>query len=287
VLEKMPLIKDRVVSIALGAVLTALFLLSFTPFMKVLAETWISDTEFSYGMLIPVIVVYLIWRRRDEFELKGAPRIPSFLSFVLVVAGCALQIVASLNGTLLISGAAFSVTLIGIFGFLCGRHCLKVLAMPLSFLVLMVPLPSYVLGTIGWNLQMKASSISSAILEFVGVPVYQEGVLLRLPNYALEVKQACSGLRSIFALLTLALVIGLVTEKKWRARILLIVITPILALGANIVRIVTTGFLAWHFGGLALDEWLHTILGIGVFLATVLALLGFQKILRWATNLYA
>jgi len=281
----MALIDRNRIMPALWIAFSVVFLLPYGTFFKGLFRTWVSDTEFSYGMSVPVIAGYLIFRRRAAF--KDVAQDPSPICLILVVAGCAFQIVASLNGTLLFSGAAFAVSSMGIVGFLCGRHYLRMVAMPLSFLILMVPLPSYVMGMVTWNLQIKASSISSALLESLGVPVYQEGVLLRLPNYALEVKQACSGLRSIFALLTLAFIIGLLSEKKWGVRVLLIIATPILALAANIVRIVSTGFIAWRFGGLALGESVHTILGITVFLGTVLALLGFQKILRWAHNSYA
>jgi exosortase len=143
------------------------------------------------------------------------------------------------------------------------------------------------MGIIAWNLQLKASSVSSAILDSLGIPVFQEGVFLKLPNYALEVKQACSGLRSIFALLTLAFMIGLLTETKWAVRAFLVLITPVLALAANVMRIVSTGLIASRYGDLALGEALHTTLGICVFLGTVFALLGIQKILRWANNTYA
>jgi exosortase len=271
--------------IALSCAVLVLFFLSFWPFFKAVFQTWISDTEFSYGMLVPAICLYLILRRRAEF--KGLVPDNSRLSLALLLVGCGLQIVSRLNGALLFSGAALAISLMGISGFLWGRSCLRIVAMPLSFLILMVPLPSYVMGSIAWHLQMKASSVSSVILDSLGVPVYRDGVFLKLPNYALEVKQACSGLRSIFALLALAVMIGLLTERKWSARVLLVVVTPLLALGANIVRIVGTGLMVSRFGLVAVTEVLHTVIGISVFLTTVLCLLGFQKILRWANNKYA
>ena len=164
---------------------------------------------------------------------------------------------------------------------------MRALAPPLLFLTLMVPLPSFLVGMAGWKLQLQASSISAKLLESLGVPVYQEGILLRFPHYSLEVKEACSGLRSIFALLTLAVIIGFLGEKKWGPRLLLVLITPVLAIAANTVRIVGTGILASKFGELSLSEIGHMGVGIGVFLGTVLGLLGFQKMLRWLTRTYA
>ena len=257
----------------------------FIPFFRILIETWVSDTEFAYGMLIPFIVG--IWIYRGRTELQTIPKHPWPPALLLVAGGCAFQVLASLSGTLLFSGLALAIILIGVSGFLSGRQYMAALAPALLFLTVMVPLPSFVLGMVGWKLQLEASSISAQLLELFGIPVYREGILLRLPNYALEVKQACSGLRSIFALLTLAVLIGMMGEKKWRNRALLVMVTPVLALVANTLRIVITGIFASRFGGFTIGEAAHTALGIAVFLVTVFGLLGFRKTLRWLDRTYA
>jgi len=68
------------------------------------------------------------------------------------------------------------------------------------------------------------------------------------------------------------------------ARILLVVVTPILAVGANVLRIVTTGLIARRFGAIAAQETLHTGLGILLFMTTVVALLALERGLQWAKN---
>jgi exosortase len=153
--------------------------------------------------------------------------------------------------------------------------------------MLMIPLPAYVAGELSWHLQGLASTISSTTLRLLGTPVLQEGNLLKLPNYVLEVQQACSGSRSLFALIALALLLGLSATRKWWIRVLLVAIAPALAVGANIVRIVGTGLIARRWGALAAEESLHMVWGILVFVIAVLGLLGFQRLLRWATNEYA
>ena len=158
------------------------------------------------------------------------------------------------------------------------------LAAPLGLLVLMAPLPSYVIGEIAWGLQIVVSNLSSHALQIAGVPVYRSGNILILPNFVLEVRQACSGLRSIFALLTLALMMGLTLEKRWLLRGLLILATPPLAVVANIVRVTGTGLLAWRFGSVATNESLHFTLGILVFLTTLWSLWILLRLLQWTTG---
>jgi exosortase len=259
--------------------------LPFGYFLRTLVATWLHDPEFSYGILIPVIVAFLIWRRRERLEKEEKTGWPKGLW--IVAAGCGLQVLGSLSGSFLLAGIALTATIMGITGFLWGLKSLRIVAGPLALLILMVPLPSYMVGGLSWYLQAAASTISAATLGFLGVPVYQDGNLLRLSNYVLEVKQACSGSRSIFALLALACVLGVSSERKLWIRILLVAAAPFLAVGANVVRIVGTGLIAWQWGDLAANESLHATWGILVFVIAVLGLLGFQRILQWTTHEHA
>ena len=107
---------------------------------------------------------------------------------------------------------------------------------------------------------------------------------MKLSNYILEVKQACSGSRSIFALAALALMLGFGLERKWWIRVLLLAAAPILAILANVIRIVGTGLIASRFGNIAADEMLHTVWGVLVFTIAVMGLFGFQRFLLWVTT---
>jgi exosortase len=266
------------------ALMTAV-LLPFGAFLAALWRIWLSEPEFSYGLLIPLLVTYLLWNRRVQFEQRKT--LGQSSGVVVVLAGCGLQLMGSLSGTLIISGIAFVTTLVGIVLYVWGAGCVRVAVLPLALLILMVPVPSYAVGQVSWHLQAQASTVSSAVLRLLSVPVYQDGNLLNLPNYVLEVKQACSGSRSIFALLAMALTLGISVERKWWARVLLVTAAPILAVGANIVRIVGTGLVARYWGALAANESLHTFWGIFVFVIAVGGLLGIQRILQWTTNEYA
>jgi len=254
--------------------------LTYLSFLSQLLQAWIHNEEYSFGILIPVIVAYLVWARRKK--IQNVEKSSWLVGLILVLAGCCLHMFASRGGTLLVSGISFVMTIAGLVGYLFGEKCLAVIVGPLALLILMVPLPSYVVGQFSWYLQSAASTASGAVLGLLGVPVYQDGNLLKLSHYVLEVKQACSGSRSILALLTLAWVLGIGMDSKYWVRFLLILITPILALGANVIRIVGTGLIASEWGNLAANESLHAVLGVTVFLIAALSLLGIQNLLRRA-----
>ena len=269
-------------SLLLLAGLILAILLTYGGFFRSLGYVWLKNTEFSYGALVPALIGYLIWLRRES--LRKIERLGWTPAIVGVIGGCALAILASSSGTLILSGLSLVIVLISIVGYLWGRAFLRAVALPLGLTVLMVPVPLYLADEITWRLQVIASSASSVILRFLGVPVYQDGNLLLLTNYVLEIKEACSGSRSLFALLGLALVLGLTTEKRRWVRFCLLVAAPLLSLGANLIRIVGTGLIAYRWGNLAANESLHWVWGVLVFMIAVLGLFGVQKLLRWAPN---
>ena len=261
------------------ACLAVIILLTYRGFFRSLWSVWAADTEFAYGALVPVLIAYLLWRKKGEFQkLETNGWGPAILG---VAAGCLMQVLASFSGALVLSSLSLALILVASVGFLWGKESLGIVTLPLSLILLMAPVPTYLADDVTWRLQIAASAASSAMLQLLGVPVYQDGNLLVLANYILEVKQACSGSRSFFAILGLALVLSLTSEKKWWVRTALICAAPLLSVSANLIRIVGTGIVAYKWGNVAANESLHWVWGVLVFMLAVVGLLGLQKVLRW------
>jgi len=268
-------VSSNLQKIAIGALCTILVLVWCLIFKGSLAsdlDAWLHDEEYSFGLIVPLLGAYLIWGRRKG--ISAVPKPPWSTGIFVVLLGCGLQVLASRSGSLVVSGIALILTLIGVTGFIWGKQVLRIVAAPLASLILMVPLPSYVMGELSWHLQSIGSTVSGGVLRSLGVPVFQDGNVLRLSNYVLEVKQACSGFHSIFALLVLSCGIALSTQSRLYIKVLPVLAAPFLALGANVLRIVGTGLIANQWGSLATNKLLHEGLGIAVFLITVVGLLG-------------
>jgi len=272
------LVKSRFFIIVTWAAVAGLLVLMFKAFFALLFHTWTSNEEFSYGILIPPIVGYLIWERYKLF--KDARANGWNYGLVIAAIGCGLQVLASHSSTLLLSSTALTLILAGSAGFLWGKALVKLIAGPLALFIVMVPLPSYVVQELTWRLQVIASTVSANVLDLLGVPVFQDGNLLRLPNYVLEVKQACSGSRFIISLLALALVLGISQNEKWWRRGVLLMAAPLLAVVANVVRIVGTGLIARRWGNLVANESLHSGWGIAAFMFGMVGLVAIHQLLR-------
>lgn len=279
---KVPERRGMAFRVALCGALVLIGFASFFEFFRALAGQWVGDPIFSYGILIPLISGFMIWQKSRE--LSALERRPWNPGLIVVIIGCVLQVMGTLSGILLVSGVALITILIGLVVFLWGKKHLRLTWSPLVFLILMVPWPSYTMGEVSWRLQGYASTAGAGVLQLLGVTVFQDGNLLILPNYVMQVKEACSGTHSLFALLSLGVILGYVTERLWTVRLLLIAVAPMIALLTNVVRIVGTGVAARWWGGAAAEDTLHSIWGILVFLLGVSSLLAIQRASRWLVN---
>ena len=112
------------------------------------------------------------------------------------------------------------------------------------------------------------------------VPVLREGNVLILPNYSLEVVEACSGVRSLMTLITLAVAYGYFVERRrWVRYTLPILMLPI-AIISNAFRIMGTGVLTYHFGPVAAEGFFHEFSGWIIFLAALVLMSVCHLILR-------
>src|SRR5262249_7468085 len=128
---------------------------------------------------------------------------------------------------------AFVLTLIGLQLLLLGLPMSRMLAFPLCFLFLMVPLPQSLVNVIAFPLQLVAADMAVGALQFFGVPVLREGNILHLPHHPLFVAEACSGLHSLMALGTLGVVFAYFFRKSWLERIILVASTIPIAVVVN------------------------------------------------------
>jgi exosortase len=151
---------------------------------------------------------------------------------------------------------------------------------PLGYLIFMIPIPVIIYNQITFPLQLLASRLATFWLEFVQVPVLRDGNILTFSNYSLEVVEACSGIRSVMTLISLAVAYGYLLERRRWVRYLLVVLMVPSAIFSNAVRIMGAGVLAHRFGPNAAEGFLHAFSGWVIFVAALLLMLGCHWILR-------
>jgi len=265
-------------SILWPGVLVALTAILYAPTLAGLVHNWWGDPDYGHGFLVPLFSGYVLWRERDKWMRSEVK--PSNFGFLVMLGAVALLLAGSLGAELFISRFSLVVLLAGMVLFLAGWKMLRAVSFPLGFLILMIPIPVIIYNEITFPLQLLASRFATFWLELVQVPVLREGNVLVLPNYSLEVVEACSGIRSLMTLITLAIAYGyLIEPRRWIRYSLAILMIPI-AIVSNAIRIMGTGVLTYHFGPKAAEGFFHEFSGWIIFLAALALMLLCHWILK-------
>ncbi len=233
---------------------------------------WDNDPNYSHGFIVPFMSAYFVYERWGQ--LRALPIRPSLLGIPILILGVAMLIIGSVGAELFAQRVSFIVVITGLVLLILGKRILMTLSLPIVFLVFMIPLPAIVVNTIAFPLQIFAAQTASFCLFNLGIPVLREGNLISLAGSTLEVAEACSGLRSLVALLALGTVYAYFSQRQmWKRWVLVLLSIPI-AILANAFRVTGTGVLANYWGTEAAEGFYHTFEGWIVFVVAFILLLG-------------
>jgi exosortase len=261
----------------LGAVAAAMLLL-YAPVLVKLASDWWHDPNYSQGFLIPPLAAYIVWDNRGA--LAETPVKPSNWGFVLALGAAGVLFLGSLGAELFLTRISLVMMLAALVVFLFGWRWLRRLVFPLVVLLLMIPIPEIVFNEISMPLQLAATRLAGGFLSVVGVPAFLEGNLIQLPNnITLEIAEACSGIRSLMALLALGVTYGYFFDRRPAVRWILAAATFPIAVIANGVRIAGTGILTYDVSQEAGEGYFHMFSGWVVFGSAFLLLVIVHRII--------
>ena len=242
-------------------------ILFWAPFTTLLRDWW-SDPDAGHGLLLAPLAVILMWKRGIDPLAKAQPR----LGLLLLIPAVLLRYLSGLAAELFTLRASMLGAAIALIVFAFGvRQALR-WWVPLTLLILSIPLPDVVTGTLALPLQFKASQLGAAMLEWRNVPVALRGNVIHLPGRALFVTEACSGLRSMTSLLAIGVLIAGLWLKSPVLRVLLIGLAIPIAVLLNGVRVFLTGFLVYFVDPKLGDGMLHMTEGWVIFVVAFIML---------------
>ena len=269
---------DRSVYLA-AAGLAASFGVLYWPVLTKLVHDWGINENYSHGYLIPPLAAYLAWERRHQ--LADAPARPSWLGLIVVLGSVGVLLAGLLGAELFVTRIAMLGTIVGGVLFVLGWRHLRLLAFPLGVLLLMIPIPAILFNQVVFPLQLVASRFGETAVSAAGIPVLREGNIIILANTSLEVAEACSGIRSLVSLLTLAIVFGYFTDPRPGVRVAIALSAIPVAIAANAMRVAGTGIAAHYYGSAAAEGFFHSFSGWIVFIAAFGMLFAVIRLLRW------
>jgi len=254
-----------ILSLALISILVLIAVLTFGGPLLELVGRWETQEEYSHGFLIPVIVAWLIWTRRDAIVASVGR--PSWLGPALIVLAAVMHIIGKLSSLFVLSQLGFVVALLGVALGLGGYSLLKVMFVPIIFLLFAIPLPYFIDAVLSYRLQLISSELGTAFIRLFQIPVFREGNVIDLGVYKLQVVEACSGLRYLYPLMSLGFLAAYFFQAPiWQRALIFLSTVPITIL-MNSLRIGIVGVLVDHFGPQDADGFLHMFEGWIIFIA--------------------
>lgn len=245
----------------------------FADTLRWLLDAWQTDPNYSHGLLAPFIAAFFFWRARAAF--RGSARQPSAWGLGLLAGALGLHLLATpwriypLSALALIGALAAGVWL------LWGVPALRASAYAFISLLLMIPLPF--IDRLSPMLEAFTARIAGGFVSLLDAQVVITGSQVQLPTAAFEIGAACSGLRSLASLLTLAVVFsGIVAGPRWGKLLIVCAAAPI-AILANLVRVSSILQIAQAFGAGAGLAYYHDYSSPVLFLSAFALLILFAR----------
>ena len=259
-----------------AAILSLTFLLLFQQTITDLFADWNHDPEYGHGLLLVPVAAYLAWRSR----LSDDPLPSRVAGSLLLAASIVLFWLGTVAGEFFTRRVAVVLVLLGLVVYYRGWPQARARGLPFGLLLVTIPIPEVVLNSIMLPLQLLASRVAVGLLHFRHVPADLPGNIILLPGRELFVAEACSGLRSLSALIGMSVLMGgTVLTTAWARGLLLLFAMPA-ALAANAFRVFLTGYLVYYVGPEAAESSLHISAGIGVFLLALGLVAAAMELLR-------
>jgi exosortase len=242
-----------------------------------LAIDWWTLPEAGHGLLLAPVAVWFAWKSGIRQGAKANIALGSAMLLFAIAVRCAAGLAADVFST----RVSMIMVLAGLTTYRYGFRQLLHWWLPFVLAGLAIPLPELVTQAIALPLQFRASRMGAALLQMRDVPVHLSGNIIRIPGHELFVTEACSGLRSLTALLSVGVLMGAVALSTLVARVSLLLIAIPIAIVVNGVRVFLTGFLVFFVSPALGQGFMHITEGWLLFLVSLGSLAIAATVGRW------
>lgn len=247
----------------LGLFLLAAFVFCYASVFMTLAGQWWSNNIYSYGFLIPLISGYLLWVRREEiFRLAAAP--DYLAGSIVLLLGLSMLLIGKTGGVVSVQEVSIIVTFSGGVLLLLGRRIFRAMWPAIAYLIFMIPSWEMITNRLHFPFQSLSAILGVTLLQFFGIPVYQEGIYLQMPNITLEVANVCSGVNYLIAVVAIGIPMGILFLDNWKKRVFLVLFAVAIAALSNGLRVALIAGLSYSGFNGALHGPFHLLQGIFV-----------------------
>jgi exosortase len=247
------------------------------PFLDILT-IGLRDEEQSHLFLVPFIAAWLFWLRRSRLRYVRVR--PSFIGPACVVVGMIMSWWGFNTYTDIAWHAGAGLTVLGALFSFTGLEPVRQFLPVFGVLVFALPVPGVIRLPIAQSLQTLATQVTQATLELVGVPATRLGNVLDINGQQIAVGEACNGMRMVFAFGLVVYAFVFSTPLKLNTRLILLALSPVVALVCNVIRLVPTS-LIYGYGPADRAEWFHDVTGWVMLPVALIALVAALRLFTW------
>jgi exosortase D (VPLPA-CTERM-specific) len=239
--------------------------------LSYLVYLWNERLEFSHGPLLPLIALWIAWRKRDALAIDRSPS--AFWGAAIVVFGAITVLLGDLSALMAIVHYGLAIMLCGLIVAWIGPRAAKQIWLSFALIFAAIPPPNFILNNLSVELQLVSSSIGLMIMRALGITVFVEGNVIDLGEHQLEVAAACDGLRYLFPLITLAFVMAYFYRAPfWKRAIVFLASIPV-SIFMNGIRVGLIGVLVENYGMGMAEGFFHEFQGWVMFMSSAAILL--------------
>jgi exosortase len=257
--------------IQIGAIASCMAVLFWPNLRRLILKTnpFTGEANWGHSIVIPVVGLYYLYVNRDEL-MKAVVR-PAWSGLIIMVAGILIAgygIYPGRNDTLWDYGMV--ITLFGVVTLMCGWQVMKIAWFPIVFLFAAVPFPGLVYSKMAMPLQNIAAEVAVFTLQLTGVDSEVAGTKIIIGSgvdaHALNVAEACAGLRSLMTFISVAAALAFLSHRPlWQKIVITLSAVPI-AISCNVMRVSGQGLLDHYVSRQISEGFAHQFVGLAMLI---------------------
>jgi exosortase len=217
-----------------------LLVLAFWPILSGIYGSWFDEHAYmEHGLLVFPAAAYMVWTQRQDLGTIASR--PSLWGIVPLTWGALQAVLGVVAQWVWVSRMAFLVSLVGCILLVYGLEMVRKLIYPLCTLILMIAPPTFIFERLTLSLQLLASSLGATCLDALGYSVLREGNILEMVGIKLSVEEACSGIRSLLAIIFMCVLYNYFFVRGRAMKVWILVMAIPIAIFGNAGRIVASG----------------------------------------------
>lgn len=227
----------------------------------------ITNDDYNHGVFVPAICLFLVWQARHRISAVGIEN--SWWGLVIVSGGLFFYGIGELATLYVAQHLSLWIVLVGLVVGAIGMRAAREIVFPLAYLLTAIPLPNFLYAGLSSKLQLWSSTLGVGCLQLIGVTAFREGNVIDLGPVQLQVVEACSGIRYLFPLTSLALLCAYLFKDRMWKRIVLVLSSIPISIFVNGFRIGMIGLLVEWSGQGAAEGFSHFFEGVVLFVASL------------------